>query len=138
MYRMNMKSASLLMRIFMSVILLISLGLLTVYAESADIAAEEILAEDNAAAVETDADPVLSEGASMIGEPDEWDMIEEDPETESPETESAPALYAADADPDPEVQKETFRKMLKLARELKLPINVHSRDAAKDTYDLIV
>ena len=102
MYRMNMKSASLLMRIFMSVILLISLGLLTVYAESADIAAEEILAEDNAAAVETDADPVLSEGASMIGEPDEWDMIEEDPETESPETESAPALYAADADPDPE------------------------------------
>ncbi|HAP34012.1 MAG TPA: hydrolase TatD [Lachnospiraceae bacterium] len=44
----------------------------------------------------------------------------------------------AGADPDPEIQRETFRKMLKLSRELKLPINVHSRDAAKDTYDLIV
>lgn len=44
----------------------------------------------------------------------------------------------ANADPDPEIQRETFRKMLRLSRELKLPINVHSRDAAKDTYDLIV
>ncbi len=44
----------------------------------------------------------------------------------------------AGADPDPEIQKDTFRKMLRLARELKLPINVHSRDAAQDTYDLIV
>jgi len=44
----------------------------------------------------------------------------------------------AGADPDPEIQRDTFRKMLRLARELKLPINVHSRDAAKDTYDLIV
>ncbi|ETP71588.1 hydrolase, TatD family [Lachnospiraceae bacterium JC7] len=42
------------------------------------------------------------------------------------------------ADPDPEIQKDTFRRMLKLAAELKLPINVHSRDAAKETYDMIV
>jgi TatD DNase family protein len=42
------------------------------------------------------------------------------------------------ADPEPEIQRETFRKMLRLARELKMPINVHSRDAAKDTYDMIV
>lgn len=42
------------------------------------------------------------------------------------------------ADPEPEIQKETFRRMLRLASELKLPINVHSRDAAKDTYDMIV
>ena len=42
------------------------------------------------------------------------------------------------ADPEPEIQRETFGKMLRLARELKMPINVHSRDAAKDTYDMIV
>lgn len=49
---------------------------------------------------------------------------------------SAEELEAAD--PDPEIQKDTFRRMLKLAHELKLPINVHSRDAAKETYDMIV
>ncbi|WP_036611007.1 TatD family hydrolase [Oribacterium sp. P6A1] len=42
------------------------------------------------------------------------------------------------ADPEPEIQKETFRRMLRLAAELRLPINVHSRDAARDTYDMIV
>ena len=44
----------------------------------------------------------------------------------------------ATADPEPEIQKATFRRMLQLARELGLPINVHSREAAQDTYDLIV
>lgn len=44
----------------------------------------------------------------------------------------------ATADPEPEIQKVCFRRMLQLARELGLPINVHSREAAQDTYDLIV
>lgn len=44
----------------------------------------------------------------------------------------------ATADPDSEIQKACFRRMLQLARALGLPINVHSREAAQDTYDLIV
>ena len=44
----------------------------------------------------------------------------------------------ATADPEPEIQKACFRRMLRLARALGLPINVHSREAAQDTYDLIV
>ncbi len=36
-----------------------------------------------------------------------------------------------------EVQKEGFVRQLHLARELDLPINVHSRDAAQDTFDII-
>ncbi len=42
------------------------------------------------------------------------------------------------ANPPKEIQRGCFRKMLKLARELKLPVNIHSRDAAQDTYDLLV
>lgn len=44
----------------------------------------------------------------------------------------------ATADPEPEIQKACFRRMLQLARALGLPVNVHSREAAQDTYDLIV
>ena len=44
----------------------------------------------------------------------------------------------ATADPEPEIQKACFRRMLQLARALGLPINVHSREPAQDTYDLIV
>ena len=36
-----------------------------------------------------------------------------------------------------EVQKRWFREQMNLAFELGLPINVHSRNAAQDTYDLI-
>ena len=36
-----------------------------------------------------------------------------------------------------EVQQRWFREQMRLAHELGLPINVHSRDAAKDTFDLI-
>lgn len=36
-----------------------------------------------------------------------------------------------------EVQRHWFRQQMCLAHELGLPINVHSRDAAQDTYDLI-
>ena len=51
--------------------------------------------------------------------------------------EPAPESLAT-ADPEPEIQKACFRRMLQLARALGLPINVHSREAAQDTYDLIV
>lgn len=44
----------------------------------------------------------------------------------------------ATADPEPKIQKACFRRMLQLARALGLPINAHSREAAQDTYDLIV
>lgn len=36
-----------------------------------------------------------------------------------------------------ELQKEAFTKQIELARELSLPIVVHSRDAAKDTMDIL-
>ncbi|MCR4740526.1 MAG: TatD family hydrolase [Lachnospiraceae bacterium] len=40
-------------------------------------------------------------------------------------------------EPDREIQKEVFISQLKLARELSLPVVIHSRDAAKDTMDII-
>lgn len=40
-------------------------------------------------------------------------------------------------EPDKEIQKIWFMKQMELARELKLPIIIHSRDAAKDTLDLM-
>lgn len=40
-------------------------------------------------------------------------------------------------DPVPEIQKASFIRQMELARELRLPIVIHSRDAAKDTYDLL-
>ncbi len=40
-------------------------------------------------------------------------------------------------EPDPEVQKHWFARQIELAREVDLPIIVHSRDAAKDTLDII-
>ena len=36
-----------------------------------------------------------------------------------------------------EKQKEWFARQLQLSRELNLPVNVHSRDAAQDTFDVI-
>lgn len=44
--------------------------------------------------------------------------------------------YHWDVEPR-EVQKKWFVRQMELARELGLPIAVHSRDAAKDTFDLI-
>ncbi len=38
---------------------------------------------------------------------------------------------------EPEIQKYWFIRQLELAREIKLPIIVHSRDAARDTLDII-
>lgn len=40
-------------------------------------------------------------------------------------------------DPSPAVQKNWFERQLELAREVKLPVVIHSRDAAKDTLDML-
>lgn len=40
-------------------------------------------------------------------------------------------------EPDRKVQKKWFRKQMQMAREVNLPIVVHSRDAAKDTLDMM-
>ncbi len=40
-------------------------------------------------------------------------------------------------DPAPELQKVWFRKQLNLARQEKLPVIIHSRDAAADTIDIM-
>lgn len=40
-------------------------------------------------------------------------------------------------EPASEVQKKWFRLQLNLAREVKLPVIIHSRDAAKDTLDIM-
>ncbi|MBQ9135018.1 MAG: TatD family hydrolase [Lachnospiraceae bacterium] len=40
-------------------------------------------------------------------------------------------------EPDRETQKKWFIRQLNLARELKLPVVIHSRDAAQDTMDIM-
>ena len=40
-------------------------------------------------------------------------------------------------EPDREIQKKWFLRQLDLAREIRLPVVIHSRDAAKDTVDLM-
>lgn len=40
-------------------------------------------------------------------------------------------------EPDREIQKKWFLRQLDLAREIRLPVVIHSRDAAKDTMDLM-
>ena len=40
-------------------------------------------------------------------------------------------------EPEREVQKKWFARQLQIAGEVKLPVIVHSRDAAKDTLDLL-
>lgn len=40
-------------------------------------------------------------------------------------------------EPDREIQKKWFIKQLQLAREVKLPVIIHSRDAAADTLDIM-
>lgn len=40
-------------------------------------------------------------------------------------------------EPEREVQKKWFARQLELARELSLPVIIHSRDAAKDTIDIM-
>ncbi len=40
-------------------------------------------------------------------------------------------------EPDAEIQKYWFARQLELAREVKKPVIIHSREAAKDTYDIM-
>lgn len=40
-------------------------------------------------------------------------------------------------EPDRNIQKKWFERQIELAKEVKLPIIVHSREAAKDTFDII-
>lgn len=40
-------------------------------------------------------------------------------------------------EPDREIQKKWFERQLELAKEVKLPVIIHSRDAAKDTLDIM-
>ena len=40
-------------------------------------------------------------------------------------------------EPDHEIQKHWFERQLSLAREVKLPVCIHSREAAKDTLDMM-
>jgi len=40
-------------------------------------------------------------------------------------------------EPDHEIQKKWFKEQLKLAEELKMPVVIHSRDAAKDTLEIL-
>ncbi len=40
-------------------------------------------------------------------------------------------------DPAPELQKKWFKRQLELAREQRLPVIIHSRDAAADTVDIM-
>ncbi len=40
-------------------------------------------------------------------------------------------------EPEPETQKKWFIRQLELAKELELPVIIHSRDAAKDTMDIM-
>lgn len=40
-------------------------------------------------------------------------------------------------EPEPSIQKKWFERQLQLAGEVKLPVVVHSRDAAKDTLDIL-
>ena len=42
-----------------------------------------------------------------------------------------------DENPSPEIQRRAFRLQLRLAKKLGLPVNIHSRDAAKDTMDIL-
>lgn len=45
--------------------------------------------------------------------------------------------YYWEENPPKEVQREVFRKQMKLAEELKLPVVIHDRDAHADTLDII-
>ena len=40
-------------------------------------------------------------------------------------------------EPEPQIQKLWFERQLELAREVNLPVIIHSRDAAKDTLDIM-
>ena len=45
--------------------------------------------------------------------------------------------YHYDDDPKPEEQIKWFRRQLSLAQELDMPVIIHSREAARDTFDIM-
>ena len=45
--------------------------------------------------------------------------------------------YYYEENPHREIQKAAFRLQMELARELKLPVVIHDRDAHKDTLDIL-
>lgn len=45
--------------------------------------------------------------------------------------------YYYEENPPRDIQTEHFRRFIRLAKEVNLPINVHSREATKDTMDII-
>ena len=45
--------------------------------------------------------------------------------------------YYWDENPDKEIQKDVFRKHMKLAEELNVPVIIHDRDAHEDTLNII-
>jgi TatD DNase family protein len=45
--------------------------------------------------------------------------------------------YYYDENPSREIQKTAFKLQMKLAKELKLPVVIHDRDAHKDTLDIL-
>ena len=45
--------------------------------------------------------------------------------------------YYWDENPDKEIQKDVFRRHMKLAEELNLPVIIHDRDAHEDTLNII-
>ena len=45
--------------------------------------------------------------------------------------------YHFDDNPDPEVQKKWFVRQLELAKELNLPVIIHSRDACQETLEIL-
>lgn len=45
--------------------------------------------------------------------------------------------YYWDENPDKEIQKKAFRMQMELAKELKMPVVIHDRDAHKDTLDIM-
>src|SRR5690606_30477168 len=38
---------------------------------------------------------------------------------------------------DPTIQRQVFEKQLKIAEDLNLPVEIHTRDAEQDTYDIL-
>ena len=46
-------------------------------------------------------------------------------------------ILAIGDEPERSIQKKWFEAQIELARDVKLPIIIHSRDAAKDTYDIM-
>lgn len=45
--------------------------------------------------------------------------------------------YEGNGDPERTIQKKWFERQLFLAKEAALPVIIHSRDAARDTYDIM-